>query len=297
MPMACGGGERSCRGRGGVSRGAGESEEVGFEEGCCSHAPAACAAARGGGRCRGDGLTMASNAVHVRDDMSTSSTRGEPAWAPRPLCEDGLRRRSACGHPMPELWSCGGAPKMARKALALRCPRWVLQEGAAPAARSASQALQTEVARAGCVWGGASRGPPPRRENRDRFSCCRRLPSELSRRPPGSRGRFRACSGPEMAEHVCGGMRGKPRGPATGHTPRVWSTPPQKQSPPWSTEEVLSPPCAPAAIAHPGPCARRMGMCDGCGAQCHVSLACVPSIVVGCSVDPPRPGRRTWPSI
>ena len=40
-----------------------------------------------------------------------------------------------------------------------------------------------------------------------------------------------------------------------------------------------------------------MGMCDGCGAQCHVSLACVPSIVVGCSVDPPRPGRRTWPSI
>ena len=137
-----------------------------------------------------------------------------------------------------------------------------------------------------------------------KFNCgrptalrCRRLPSELSRRPPGSRGRFRACSGPEMAEHVRGGMRGKPRGPATGHTPRVWSTPPQKQSPPWSTEEVLSPPCAPAAIAHPGPCARRMGMCDGCGAQCHVSLACVPSIVVGCSVDPPRPGRRTWPSI
>ena len=30
--MACGGGERS-RGRGGVSRGAGESEEVGFESG------------------------------------------------------------------------------------------------------------------------------------------------------------------------------------------------------------------------------------------------------------------------
>ena len=143
--MACGGGERSCRGRGGVSRGAGESEEIGFEEGCCSHAPAACAAARGGGRCCGDGLTMASNAVHVRDDMSTSSTRGEPAWAPRPLCEDGLRRRSACGHPMPEPWSCGGAPKMARKASPLRRPRWVLQEGAAPAARSASQALQTEV--------------------------------------------------------------------------------------------------------------------------------------------------------
>ena len=125
--MACGGGERS-RGRGGVSRGAGESEEVGFEEGCCSHAPAACAAARGGGRCRGDGLMMASNAVHVRDDMSTSSTRGEPAWVPRPLCEDGLRRRSACGHPMPDLESSRRAPKMARKALALRCPLRVLQE-------------------------------------------------------------------------------------------------------------------------------------------------------------------------
>jgi hypothetical protein len=45
--------------------------------------------------------------------MSTSSSSGEPAWAPRPLCEDGLRRRSACGHPMPDLQRDSAVKKMA----------------------------------------------------------------------------------------------------------------------------------------------------------------------------------------
>lgn len=45
--------------------------------------------------------------------MSTSSSSGEPAWAPRPLCEDGLRRRSACGHPMPDLQRDSAFKKMA----------------------------------------------------------------------------------------------------------------------------------------------------------------------------------------
>ena len=86
--------------------------------GAASSASSACSVppARRSSKCMAELTSQAGLLVVDRsrrqEDKSTSSSSSEPAWAPRPLHEDGLRRRAALRHQMPGAWRSGRALKM-----------------------------------------------------------------------------------------------------------------------------------------------------------------------------------------